>query len=201
MLDDRNHKWGAFSLAQRRMDEGLYWLQQSATACGAVVKDLTLERTLDDLPDHALAHGARFDAIHPQRRQELAAYYHNTLISLQPVVASTPGASPIHIWPHQFDMTTSIPLSPTPEGIPRSMGVGFSPGNGGYDQPYWYVTLWPYSQSQSLPDLAGGGTWHTAGWVGGCVNGNPTETRRPSTAPGESVSAICSRGGAIAANG
>ena len=90
MLDDHNHKWSAFSLAQRRMDEGLDWLRQAIATRGVEGNKLTLDHALDDLPDHALAHGARFDVHHPQVRQELTSYYHNTSLLLQSVVASTP---------------------------------------------------------------------------------------------------------------
>lgn len=166
MLDELGQKWGAFALAQRRIDEGLFWLQQAISARGADVDQLTLEKVLDQLPDHALAHGARFDPHYTQLRQELTSYYHNTALLLQLVVASTPGASPIHIWPHHFDMATLLSVDAPSPGDSVSIGVGFSPGDSGYEEPYWYVTPWPYPACQHLPALAGGGTWHTTGWMG-----------------------------------
>ncbi len=41
-----------------------------------------------------------------------------------------------------------------------------SPGDGSYDEPYWYVTPWPYPAPANLTELTGGGIWHTEGWVG-----------------------------------
>ena len=48
----------------------------------------------------------------------------------------------------------------------RSIGVGFSPGDGSYDQPYFYVTPWPYPDTEDLPPLAVGAHWHRTGWTG-----------------------------------
>ena len=46
ILDETDRKWAAFSLAQRRMDEGLNWLQQAVSARGAAIDHLTLEQIL-----------------------------------------------------------------------------------------------------------------------------------------------------------
>ncbi len=43
---------------------------------------------------------------------------------------------------------------------------GFSPGDGSYDQPYFYVTPWPYPEAANLPSLAEGAEWHRSGWTG-----------------------------------
>jgi hypothetical protein len=48
----------------------------------------------------------------------------------------------------------------------RSIGVGFSLGDGSYDQPYFYVTPWPYPDTGDLPPLANGAQWHRSGWTG-----------------------------------
>jgi hypothetical protein len=48
----------------------------------------------------------------------------------------------------------------------RSIGVGFCTGDGSYDQPYFYVTPWPYPDTENLPPLAAGAHWHREGWTG-----------------------------------
>ena len=40
-----------------------------------------------------------------------------------------------------------------------------SPGDGGYEEPYWYVNLWPYPEKTRLGNLSVG-HWHTEGWIG-----------------------------------
>ncbi|GET43666.1 hypothetical protein [Microseira wollei] len=52
------------------------------------------------------------------------------------------------------------------EGGEMTVGVGMSPGDKSYDEPYWYVTPWPYPDTTNLPQVDGGGFWHTQHWVG-----------------------------------
>ena len=52
----------------------------------------------------------------------------------------------------------------------RSVGVGMTPGDGGYPEPYFYVTPWPYPNPEVLPRLATG-SWHTEGWTGAVLTG------------------------------
>jgi hypothetical protein len=47
----------------------------------------------------------------------------------------------------------------------KTVGVGLSPGDGSYSQPYWYVTPWPYPPQDDLPALTAG-IWHREGWIG-----------------------------------
>ena len=83
----------------------------------------------------------------------------------------TPGPSPVRTWPHHFDLATLISLdSGDPENA-RSVGAGFSPGDEHYDEPYFYVTPWPYPETTELPDLTGIGHWHTEGFVAAIVTG------------------------------
>ena len=43
--------------------------------------------------------------------------------------------------------------------------LGFAPGDSSYDEPYFYITPWPYPDTANLPFLEGG-HWHTEGWMG-----------------------------------
>lgn len=52
----------------------------------------------------------------------------------------------------------------------RSVGVGLSPGDSGYPEPYVYVTPWPYPTGE-LPALPWG-HWHTEGWTGAVLRGS-----------------------------
>lgn len=116
-----------------------------------------------EFPDHAVADGKLF-SINPEQAAELARYY--TLANdLLQAVASDPQASPVRIWPHHFDIATLIALDEGSGEEARTIGAGMSPGDGGYDQPYFYVTPYPYPPTDNLPALPHG-SWHTEGWVG-----------------------------------
>ncbi|HYL06567.1 MAG TPA: hypothetical protein VE075_11030, partial [Thermoanaerobaculia bacterium] len=48
----------------------------------------------------------------------------------------------------------------------RTVGAGMVPGDAGRDEPYFYVTPFPYPESPDLPPLPTGGIWNTDGWLG-----------------------------------
>lgn len=121
-----------------------------------------------DLPDHAVAQGARFDA-NVDYLAELARYYGNAARVLDEIARSNPKAGPVRCWPHHFDIATLITLSgPTLSGHGQeahTVGVGLSPGDGGSPEPYYYVTPWPYPDASRLGGLSIG-RWNTVGWTG-----------------------------------
>ena len=166
VLDAQGNKLAEFSLPHKTLNEGMNWLKQTIEPLGADLAKLNLVSYPDDFPHHPLADGATFEDISEAKRQELTAYFANTFSLLQAVSANREGASPVRIWPHHFDIATLISLPYPQKDEAVSIGVGMSPGDSSYDQPYWYVTPWPYPDPANLTELAGGGTWHTEGWVG-----------------------------------
>ena len=48
----------------------------------------------------------------------------------------------------------------------RSVGVGMSPGDAGTNEPYFYVSPWPYPRDPSPPELPHGAVWQREGWFG-----------------------------------
>jgi hypothetical protein len=57
------------------------------------------------------------------------------------------------------------------EASGRTIGAGLSPGDGSYDEPYFYVTPWPYPKGKDLPPLPLG-HWHTEFWTGAVLTGS-----------------------------
>jgi hypothetical protein len=72
----------------------------------------------------------------------------------------------LRCWPHHFDIATYVSLEAGDPETARAMGVGMSPGDESYDQPYFYVNPWPHLDSSELPDPPAPGHWHTDGYVG-----------------------------------
>lgn len=85
--------------------------------------------------------------------------------------AIKPGPGPVRAWPHHFDMATYVSLEPGDPETARGVGVGFSPGDGSYDQPYFYVNPWPHLAAGSVPAPVAPGHWHTDGFVGSIATG------------------------------
>lgn len=152
------------ALVGKTMAEALSWHQQTLAQLGIEAQPMPLlDYPPDDFPAHELAAGARFEAGDAAARAAIAAYYSTTQPLLEAVVAANPAAAAIQIWPHHFDMATLLTYPAA--AADRFIGVGLSPGDAGYDQPYWYVTVYPYPEVAALPALPVG-SWHTQGWVG-----------------------------------
>lgn len=80
--------------------------------------------------------------------------------------ALQPGPSDVRCWPHHFDIATYVSLEPGDPETAKGIGVGMSPGDEAYNQPYFYINPWPHLSKQSLPHLPAPGHWHTQGFVG-----------------------------------
>jgi len=73
----------------------------------------------------------------------------------------SPGPSPVRCWPHHFDIAVLVALEKGDPEHARSIGVGLSPGDGYYGEPYLYLSPYPRPDTSGLPALPKGGRWHT----------------------------------------
>ena len=94
---------------------------------------------------------------------ELAAGVFSAFASANAAIA--PGPSPVRCWPHHFDIATYVALEDGDPETARGVGVGLSPGDESFDQPYFYVTPWP-APSGASPDAPPPGVWLSEGFVG-----------------------------------
>ena len=180
------------SLLGLDMAAGLSWLQR--TLDQALGSSLALKLPEHDMPPHALADGAVFAVDDSAGLAELARWFFNASEALSKVAAAHDAASPARCWPHHFDLATLITVAEhdDPEQA-SSVGVGMSPGDGSYDEPYWYVNPWPTPDASDLLPLEVGG-WHSEGWIGAVLTGSSLVA---SSAQGDTLTAFLS--GAIAA--
>jgi hypothetical protein len=167
LLNEQNRIFASLPLHQKTLGEGLDWHKRELAKLGVDTEQIVLLTYPPDFPDHPLGHGQRFDAYHciPER-WELALYYANTFHILQDIITKTEDATPIHIWPHHFDMALLIDIPGKKEGEAMTISVGLSPGDETYSEPYWYVSPYPYPATDGLPTLQHQGFWHTQQWVG-----------------------------------
>jgi hypothetical protein len=126
----------------------------------------TLTR-LFEIPAHPVAAGSAFDASDPLPFGALATWYANASLVLEEIRAERRG-SPVSCWPHHFDIATLITVAPG-----RTTGAGLSPGDGYYDEPYFYANAYPQPAASALTDAVGGaGRWHTFEWIGAVLPGS-----------------------------
>ncbi len=154
-------------LDKRTIDQGYQWLAASIESITGDPLAKPLFRPEHELPSHAVAQGGRFSRGAAQPYQELARWYADADLLLRKVRADTRGASPVRCWPHHFDIATLIEVERGPDGAAtKTIGVGMTPGDEYYAEPYWYVTPWPRPEGSQLPALAGNGQWRTEDWFG-----------------------------------
>ncbi len=79
-------------------------------------------------------------------------------------------------WPHHFDIATYVQLEEGNFESAKGIGIGMSPGDESYDQPYFYINPWPHMDPQKLPDAPVPGHWHTQDFVGAIATGGEVLT-------------------------
>jgi hypothetical protein len=118
-----------------------------------------------EMPEHTVSHGAAYgpagliDAL-----SELAAWFGNAELSLGSIQGQMKrrklAVSPVRCWPHHFDLATLITLPTRKAGATGHIGVGLSPGDEYYDEPYFYISVYPEPDPAALPSLPILGHWH-----------------------------------------
>jgi hypothetical protein len=168
IIDVQNHPIAEFSWDGKTMAEAFDWHKQEIAKLGADTSQIqSFEIPPDDFPDADFARGAAFDASKDAEiRQEVTNYFANTQILLQEIALANSGSTPIDIWAHHFDMAIKILLPGEKNGESMSIGIGISPGDFSYNEPYWYVIPWPYLPKENLPALEEESFWHTEDWIG-----------------------------------
>ena len=174
-----NLERASLPLAGATMAQALTWLGEHIVGSSP-----PLECPVHEMPEHPLGRGAAFSNADASVHSELAAWFANATAAVHQAVANEPGASLVRCWPHHFDVASLIALDTGKDAEEaRSIGVGFSPGDGSYAQPYFYVTPWPYPEADGLPPLSSGARWHTEGWTGAVLTGDRLVSERPPQQP------------------
>lgn len=136
------------------------------------------------------AGGRPGDGCRPGSSARLARWFADGDAQLRPLAASWPGAAPVRVWPHHFDIGSVLPLGDGHGEDAPSIGAGLSPGDDGIPEPYLYVTPWPAPPADALPSLPAGGRWHREGWTGAVLTGGEIVAAGEGTAQAEAARAF-----------
>ena len=154
----RNPPW--LSLDGRTDADVRVWLGGELSAKGFNLQKLDHPSPYE-MPVHALMNGGRYsiggiiDAL-----RDLSVWFANANAVLSNVrqQLESRGLNPpaVRCWPHHFDLDSLILL-----GGEKTIGVGFSPGDDYYDEPYFYVSVYPEQDGMVLPHMSPIGHTHT----------------------------------------
>lgn len=122
-----------------------------------------------EMPKHPVSGGQPFAFENQAALSELSKWFQAVTLWLGKAKDLDQSASDVRCWPHHFDIGGIFMLEPDkPFEEARQMGFGWSPGDSGYDQPYFYIT--PFPVPESLPDLKVG-HWRREGFTGAILTG------------------------------
>ena len=174
------------SLFGLTLQEGFNWLSGELQKSGFPDAEIKFPE-YPEFPEHPLkTNSVKFsDAV----RKEIAllhGYYRASYFLLKKFMQSQEIQETIIVWPHHFDMAVLKKLTKDgEEGL--SVGIGFSPGDEHYNEPYWYISPWPYPKDISvLQPLSPPGFWHTKGFIS-CVLKSSSISGAPQGVPEESA--------------
>ena len=155
----------SFSLDGRTDAQARQWLGEQVSARGLDAHALDAPSPYQ-MPAHAVTYGVTYDVEHSaDALVELAAWFANAELLLARVQRQMIGrkltASDVRCWPHHFDLATLISFPPRRTNVIGNVGAGLSPGDEYYDEPYFYVSVYPKPDSAALPHVPKLGHWHT----------------------------------------
>ena len=161
-----------YELAGRRDSMVGVWLDSALRALELkAASGVTLPYTI---PSHPVARGSAYSfSGESEAFDELAQWFGAAADFLEEVraTATAAQAGAVRCWPHHFDIATLVSLDAAGGGTAGSVGIGLSPGDHYYPQPYFYVSPSPHPPVAELPALPPLGRWHTEGFVGAVATG------------------------------
>ena len=155
----------SFSLNGRTDAQARQWLGEQLGARGLDTHALDAPSPYE-MPAHAVTQGRTYDVEDvADALVELADWFANAQYSLVRVQRQMIGrkltASDVRCWPHHFDLATLISFPTRGTDFVGYVGAGLSPGDEYYDEPYFYVSVYPKPDSAALPRVPKLGHWHT----------------------------------------
>ncbi len=127
----------------------------------------------------------RFDSGEVNYDKDKAICFWNILKQVYFILQTFKGSihletSNINFWPHHFDLAMLVFSGKLIDGKDSNdwsssreqMNFGFSTGDEGITEPYFYVAAYPFDDELLNKDLPHKAYWHAAGWKGAVIKYN-----------------------------
>ncbi|MGH6842220.1 MAG: hypothetical protein ACREDV_09050, partial [Methylocella sp.] len=155
--NEKSARMQSFSLNGSTDARARQWLGKQLALLGLDPKALDAPSPYE-MSAHAITQGAAYGVADlADALTELAAWFANAECSLAGVQGQMAGrnlaASDLRCWPHHFDLATLARIPARDAAATGYVGAGLSPGDAYYDEPYFYVSVYPQPDSAALPSL------------------------------------------------
>ena len=178
LLDFTTHELSVSSSRGHWWDVGLE--EQSSRdvleAVVAALEQIEVRPEFDDTPFGSEAPNP-YNAIAVEKYWQVLSQMDIVLKQFRGELREETGA--VQLWPHHFDLSMvwfsgrRLPDQETPEYADEQMSFGFSTGDDSMDDPYLYVTAYPWQEALMETPLPAGARWQEEGWRGALL---PYET-------------------------
>ena len=155
----------SFEIHDHTFNQLMVWFEEHIGKLGLPTENFNVNLPYE-LPVYPTQKKQAFDLSELALSDAFAHYYANSRIILEKLRSSFDHVGETTVWPHHFDQAISVMLKDS--GNPETstyLGLGLSPGDEYYNQPYFYVNSWPYAEESQLKPLKYV-SWHTENWVG-----------------------------------
>jgi len=156
-----------FALDGKTEDEAIEWFLSHLNKEGMDTTTFTMDKHYS-IPENKQARGEPYKLFDDGMFRLMAEQFAMAAKLLSRIESKQNDTSPVRCWPHHFDLAFLVTLEANqdPQKM-KSVGLGLSPGDGSYDQPYYYVSPWPYPDKSNLHDdaLPGEAFWHISGFT------------------------------------
>ena len=181
VINKQNELVNSLNLNSKTYDDAFKWLTDKLSQRGFDPNRFS-KKLPYRIPEYSTANGEPFKQENGAAFTELQNYYSNAAFVLENISNKEKDVSPVQCWPHHFDIAALITIESNPNSEKsKSIGVGLSPGDESYSEPYFYISPWPYPENKDdLPKL-NYGHWYKQGWFGGILTASEiTSTRSAS---------------------
>ena len=162
-----NDVFSEFELDGKTQNDAVAWFQNIIEEQGIDSSRFSMDRHYQ-IPMTGQAHGEKYKLFDDQVFKMLSEQFTIAHKLLSELNQKNKNVSAVRCWPHHFDLAMLITVeeNENPEKM-KSVGLGLSPGDETYDQPYYYVSPWPYPPPNRLidNDLPNDAFWHSKGFT------------------------------------